>query len=108
MEQEILRFSVNYKYILLTGDFNSRTGIDNDFNTILDGLHDFSDIVHTHYTSRLNNFNMLHKRCSQDMNTNLYSNALLDICRSNDLFVLNGRVKGDKTGLHLRAKTVVL
>ncbi len=96
IEQEVLRFSNNYKYIILTGDLNSRTGTDNDFSTILDGPHDFNDILHTDYASMLSNFNMLYKRCSQDTNKNTFGNALLDLGRSNDLFILNGRVEGDK------------
>lgn len=99
IEGEILRFSSTHKYILLSGDFNSRTGIDEDFSTILSNSHDHSDIVDVNYADCLYKFNMSRTRCSNDARKNTYGNALLDLCRSHDLFILNGRVEGDKCGM---------
>ncbi|VDI19453.1 Hypothetical predicted protein [Mytilus galloprovincialis] len=99
LEQEFLNFSLNYKYILLTGDFNSRTSIDSDFFEISESHHDNSDYVVIDYASCLNQFNMLRMRYSKDVSTNSYGNHLLDMCKNNNLFILNGRVNGDKEGM---------
>ncbi|CAG2198186.1 unnamed protein product [Mytilus edulis] len=99
LEQEFLNFSLNYKYILLTGDFNSRTSTDSDFFEISESHHDNSDNIVVDYASCLNQFNMLRKRCSKDVTKNSYGNQLLDMCKNNNLFILNGRVNGDKEGM---------
>ena len=44
----------------------------------------------------LENMNIPLKRASKDRKTNIHGLALLDICRNNELFVLNGRLGRDK------------
>ncbi|CAG2195708.1 unnamed protein product [Mytilus edulis] len=81
LEQEFLNFSLNYKYILLTGDFNSRTSIDSDFFEISESHHDNSDYVVIDYASCLNQFNMLRMRCSKDVSKNSYGNHFTEAVR---------------------------
>ena len=99
-ECEFLKLSVNYKYILLAGDFNSRTASDLDFRELSDSHHDNSDnIVFNCVNFFFNQSNMSRLRCSQDASKNSYGNSLLEICKNNDLSILNGRVNGDKDGM---------
>ncbi|CAC5413157.1 unnamed protein product [Mytilus coruscus] len=37
-------------------------------------------------------------RCSMDKSKNSYGNMLLEMCKNNNLIILNGRVNGDKEG----------
>lgn len=99
LEQEYLKFSANYKYILLTGDFNSRTSNDLDFIEVLYSNHDITGNTIFNYANCLNQFNMSKTRCSQDNVKNSNGNLLLELCRNNNLFILNGRVNGDKKGM---------
>ncbi|CAG2205782.1 unnamed protein product [Mytilus edulis] len=82
-----------------SSDFNSRTSTDSDFFEISESHHDNSDNIVVDYASCLNQFNMLRKRCSKDVTKNSYGNQLLDMCKNNNLFILNGRVNGDKEGM---------
>ena len=68
LEQEYLKFSANYRYILLTGDFNSRTSNDLDFFIeVLYSNHDITGNTIVNYANCLNQFNMSKSRCSQDI-----------------------------------------
>ncbi|VDI65868.1 Hypothetical predicted protein [Mytilus galloprovincialis] len=110
LEQELLKLSVNYKFIMLVGDFNSRTASDIDFSNIVNSKHDIvsdSDLCYD-YSNTLQELNMLSIRKSKDISKNTYGNALLDICKNNNLFILNGRVNGDKEGIFTcRSSSVV-
>ncbi|CAG2232459.1 PLG [Mytilus edulis] len=76
LEQEFLNFPLNYKYILLTGDFNSRTSTDSDFFEISESHHDNSDNVVVDYASCLNQFNMLHIDCRPSTKDKGYSGTV--------------------------------
>ncbi|CAG2247915.1 unnamed protein product [Mytilus edulis] len=95
---------------MLVGDFNSRTASDIDFSNIVNSKHDIvsdSDLCYD-YSNTLQELNMLSIRKSKDISKNTYGNALLDICKNNNLFILNGRVNGDKEGIFTcRSSSVV-
>ena len=74
--------------VLLQGDLNARTGQDNDFVEF-----DESD-----KELGVDNFENQCKRNSEDKNKNTRGNDLLDICKVNDMLVLNGRTSGDIFG----------
>ncbi|XP_071123270.1 uncharacterized protein [Mytilus edulis] len=98
LEQEFLKFSVEYKYILLNGDFNSRTSRDVEY---IETVHSQHDIVDTDNVDILNNlelYDMSKVRCSMDTSKNSYGNMLLEMCKNNNIIILNGRVNGDKEG----------
>ena len=76
--------------ILLMGDFNSRTGkysdcVSQEGNTIITNDQSHLSSGSTH-------------RNSFDNNINNHGKRLLEICRSADLRILNGRVSGDSLG----------
>ncbi|CAC5375581.1 unnamed protein product [Mytilus coruscus] len=99
LEQEFLKFSANHESILLTGDFNSRTAANLDFYEITNTNHDTSDNFNIDFSNNLHKFNMSRIRNSCDKTKNHFGNLLLEMCRNNNLFILNGRVDGDKEGL---------
>ncbi|CAC5366157.1 unnamed protein product [Mytilus coruscus] len=89
----------NHESILLTGDFNSRTAANLDFYEITNTNHDTSDNFNIDFSNNLHKFNMSRIRNSCDKTKNHFGNLLLEMCRNNNLFILNGRVDGDKEGL---------
>lgn len=98
LEEEFLRLSVNHKFILLNGDFNSRTGMDSDFIELIDDDRNPANNV-INYAGTLEQFDMSYIRSSKDTFKNNYGNQLLQLCKNNNLFILNGRVNGDKIGM---------
>jgi hypothetical protein len=67
--------------VLLQGDFNSRIGREKDYVG-----HDKSDLE-----LGIENFDNQTLRNSDDKTTNLRGKDFLDICRLNDLLIVNGR-----------------
>ena len=83
------------------GDFNARTYNKQDF---LDEdeffRHQFNfdeDLIEHFQSSRLlDQYNLPKNRTAQDKITNNEGNMLIDLCKSNNLFILNGRCGSDK------------
>jgi len=79
--------------ILLTSDFNARTSAANDYvdcryfaDHMLDTLplgNDFLEVLHERHNSDKGGLKGWH-------------NEFLDLCRSSGLFILNGKITGDK------------
>ena len=97
IQRELDRICINSKNILLMGDFNSRTGTLNDFvipdkficesqgNVSL--LNENLSIIQC-----LERNNIPIKRSSADQVRNVYGNQLIEFCKNNDLFIVNGRL----------------
>ena len=101
IQSELLRYSADSKYMLLFGDFNSRTG------TLPDYLKFDENICEMNYLNCLHNENSemfsyldLHNistaRKSADNNVNTYGRHLIELCKNNNLFIMNGRIGYDK------------
>jgi len=89
LENEIDKFS-KQGYILLLGDFNARTGRESD-SVCQDG-HDF-------ISNDCSNMSLLTPpRNNFDSILNSHGKHLLDICKTFDLKLLNGRTDGDSLG----------
>ena len=94
-------FSIREKYdmpILLTGDFNSRTGSLNDIF-----LHEFQDDIldenHYLYPNIIDIFNTLDipiERTNKDTTVNNNGNKLIQMCQLHELCIVNGRIGSDK------------
>jgi exonuclease III len=80
--------------IILCGDFNARTGVEDDFisNDSID--HIFNNSFGDWY----NNDNFFKKRASKDKVVNSNGRDLLTLCKNQNIHILNGRTKGDKLG----------
>ena len=97
LEQEIIRYCINSKNIILMGDFNSRTGQKDDYVPIDSYLSknfgleqlcdDFSDVLNNF---QLNSVPLL--RDNDDSAINSYGNMMLDFCKNTNLFITNGRL----------------
>ena len=89
LEKDVLNFSSKGSIFLL-GDFNSRTGKYSD-----SVCHDGHNII----TNDLSDSSFRpRRRNSYDNEFNSHGKRLLDICKSADLKILNGRVNGDTLG----------
>ena len=82
------------------GDFNSRTGTLCDYiipDEFISEMHG-NDILldeNMHAMHCLNKCNIPLNRNTADLTTNTYGHQLIDFCRNNDLFILNGRIGKD-------------
>ena len=93
LEKDICRFS-KCGQIVLSGDFNARTGIMNDF-VINDDIDKYIDTGNDYSVDSLK-----YNRSRQNMDGKLNSQgrALLDLCKAAGLRIINGRKMGDLLG----------
>ena len=102
-ENSIIEMCHKHKYVMLAGDFNSRTGHLSDFVGSDQSLLNYFDIE-LEDQSALDQHTILEQlsipleRSSEDSITNSHGSRLIDICRNNNLFILNSRVHKDTTG----------
>ena len=80
----------------MLGDFNSRTADDPDFIEIFINEHeiDFTQFVENDLAI-LDTLKIDRKRKSMDAGKNRSGNILLELCRGNNLFIVNGRIGDD-------------
>ena len=100
-EVEITSMCISHRNVFLMGDFNARTQNKEDFIDADDFFAQhfgFDDTVYQFYniSCLLAQFNLDRHRVSKDNVSNNEGNLLIEICRSNNLFILNGRCGNDK------------
>ena len=81
------------QYILILGDFNSRTGTQLDF--IYD---DSSENLPMDEGYISDNFNIPRISCNVDERINSFGKSLLYMCKMLDIHIVNGRFQGDSEG----------
>ena len=81
------------------GDINARTATDTDFVDLIKNRHvddyiitDFVD----NFTNVLNDLKMPLSRISINKSKNTFGNLLLNFCKGNSMFIVNGRVGNNK------------
>ena len=89
LEADIATFS-SIGYIILAGDFNARTARAQDYIEVDNNGHIPGDMPVFHHN--------LSKRNNYDCQINDHGKVLLDICKTCNLRILNGRTKGDSFG----------
>ena len=101
IEMEMHELVKNGKHVILTGDFNARTGTELDIHEFIYDINDrFYEIFeNSHFNIDLENFH----RNNMDAMVNPYGKLLLDMCKTNNLFIMNGRIGDDIEG-HLTCK----
>ena len=102
LENEILSFSSENKFVLLSGDFNAKTGQLRDYTERDDFLSDFFDFDSAtsdffYQAGKLESYGIPIERNSMDRHTNNIGHKLVDICKNNNLFILNGRMGHDRS-----------
>ena len=102
IQNELDSFKHNFSQVLLFGDFNARTGKLDEFVTpdsfLLDELH--LEALQAEYEDEISIFernNICTGRTTQDKHTNNYGYKMIEFCRENSFFILNGRLGDDKT-----------
>ncbi|XP_063436930.1 uncharacterized protein LOC134718363 [Mytilus trossulus] len=99
IESEYLELSSKYDNIFMVGDFNARTASEKDY--IFIDENDKSnelECVSFNDVCNLNLFNIPIDRNSMDKGKNRYGNQLLELCKCNSLFIMNGRLATDIAG----------
>jgi len=102
LQNEITEMHTKHKLILLAGDFNAHTGTSKDFilnDPLLANFLNFDGdaIVYLDAVNSLksNKYFSLHRK-SVDNKVNPVGKKLLDLCKNNNLLILNGRSSIDK------------
>ena len=101
LEIEITAMTSQYKYAILTGDLNARTSNLRDYTIVDNFITDLFDIEQESLEffdqqTKLLSYRVPLERSSQDKKTNNNGFKLLEICKNNNLFIVNGRVGKDK------------
>ena len=96
-------FGDTFSHYLLFGDFNSRTKDRADYIAIDECIFQSlnSDELIDEYNSELKSFentNVFVQRKTIDQSMNNHGYKLIDFAQEENLFILNGRTKGDHTG----------
>ena len=93
IETEYMQLIANYKNIVLFGDYNVRTAEEKDYIFLED--YEFRDDLQMIYINEVCNldiFGIPRRRTSKDKGKNRYGNFLLDFCKGNNVFIMNGRL----------------
>ena len=113
-ENEIDDKCSNFKYVYLIGDTNGRTGKASDFissNAHLNTVFEIDIDTQAFFDKYilLENLAIPLERCSLDKRSNVNGMRLIEICRNNNLFILNGRLFKDqhKGTFTFRDKSVI-
>ena len=102
IQEEIFRYCTETKNILLFGDFNSRCKTLPDhtkFDEYISDIYGMQELYEEN-NSMLDLFECYEvplDRKSADESANAYGYSLLNMCKNNDLFILNGRIGSDFT-----------
>ncbi|MES9881290.1 MAG: reverse transcriptase family protein [Sedimenticola sp.] len=107
LQNELNSLSPKYSEILLIGDTNSRTGKLREIvepDAFLCNEHNLEFIVdeYNEILSHFQNTNVSLERINADSGTNTYGYELIEFCKFNNLFILNGRTGHDD---HIGMKT---
>ena len=91
IEDEILEIMVRNKFVLLAGDFNSRTGDCADFHDPNDFSNEFSsDIFGDLHFDLLNLSDYGISQCRKNSDSNVFGKLILQMCKSMNLFIAIG------------------
>lgn len=112
IQNEFDKFCLNSRYVLLFGDYNSRTGNMVDFiecdKFISDLLGDASfQAEREEIFQNFEKANLPLQRNNADSSTNAYGYQLVDFCKNNNIFVLNGRFDSSNPRLTCKNSSVV-
>ena len=100
LQNEINKYMLNSQNIMLFGDFNSRSSSIDDFVICDDFICDIqgNDELFKENQDILNHFDLYDiplLRTTSDHTTNFYGQQMIDFCKYNNIFILNGRLDKD-------------
>ena len=104
IENEIIEHFPNENSILILGDFNAKTKKQSDLirldNFEKEDMAQFDDSHNDDPVTLLTANNMLPERNSQDNNNcNNYGHRLINMCKTSNFIILNGRCNGNDRGI---------
>lgn len=102
--EELNRLVAKYQHttLVLTGDFNARTGLLKNYHQHCEGS---SSKYETSVPSNEHEDIVLKQRNNLDTCVNDYGRELTQLCISSGMCIVNGRVKGDQEGMYTRVHT---
>ena len=92
IQEKLLTLTQN-DFIVLGGDFNARTGNEQD---IIDETDDEIELLNLPQNYKISTIKK--HRCNKDQHKNSYGDKLIDLATSANLKILNGRTLGDLEG----------
>ena len=99
-EVEITNMAIAHKYSLLMGGFNARTHNKSDFidaDDFFSKYFEYDSLLEVCNTSNISDkYGFSREQTSHNIIVNQEGNILLDICKSNNLFIMNGMFGDDK------------
>ena len=100
LQSELLRYCSESKHILLFGDFNARTRTLPDcmkFDEKICEVNKLNDLLDesTELFDKMKLYNVPVERSNADNTVNTYGRQLLEMCKNNNLLILNGRIGQD-------------
>lgn len=102
LENEILNNNFDEEHVLLCGDFNCHTGVEDDFVVIDRTLKEVGGIDEDNINYldvkeiiEQSNANVQRMNCDK-IRKDVYGNRLLELCKNTSLCIFNGRVGRDK------------
>ena len=104
IELELLSFS-QFENKCLLGDFNARVSTEKDYFEFDDRNNLNLNIEN--YVHKLHDHSLPLDRCSKDKTKTHFGNLLLDFCKSNNLFICNGRFGESSSLLTCKDASVV-
>ncbi|VDI16374.1 Hypothetical predicted protein [Mytilus galloprovincialis] len=100
IEMELFELSHKFSKCLLVGDFNARTGSEDDFIFVPNSESHVVVLenIQINAVGNFDQYDFSRKRNSRDKNKNRFGNQLLEFCKGNNFFIMNGRTLGDIDG----------
>lgn len=98
LEIEMQNMLTNNKHVILAGDFNARTGTRTEIHSV---LHESMDRFNEIFEESQSEFNLTLEsieRNNVDKIQNCYGKLLLEMCKSNNLLIVNGRLGDNISG----------
>ena len=107
LEREITSVCSKNKYVIITGDLNARTAMLKDYTRVdnfFSDIFDFDAETRSFFdkTPILQKYNVPLERATKDCKKNNTGNWLIETCKNNNLFIVNGRIGKDR---HIGAPT---
>ena len=101
LQAEVDKYMAKSKNILMFGDFNSRTGSKADYIICDQFMCDIQGneelfLENLNTINYFDNYDVSLKRNNADTTDNFYGQQLLNFCKYNNIFIINGRFCSDK------------
>lgn len=98
IELEMQELCSDDKHVILTGDFNARTGTSSEFFDIENAKNDQFEEIFDNMKDDLTFLSNKTERNNEDKYQNAYGKMLLEMCKANKMLIVNGRIGDNLSG----------